>query len=547
MNVRQVSTNLSVRETRVSSLRPCLYLIALAFGLFLFGLGSRDFWAPVEPRYAEIARMMFLKGQWLVPTVNGNLYTDKPILYFWLALIGAKMFGAVNEWTVRLPAALGGVGFVVATYLIGRDLISSRVGFVSAVILATAMRVLWEARWAHVDTVFCAFFIFAIYFGARTVLRKGSPNEVLLSYLFIALATLTKGLIGVVLPGLIFLGFMLVCRDWSMIPRMKLYWGIPIFFLVAAPWFYAVNQATDGKWLADFIYIHHIRRYTAGSGHRQPFYYYLTTLPADFLPWTIFIVPALSAYRPLRSRLTDPVVQFFLVWFAAVFLFFSFSDTKRDLYLLPLLPTLALFLGRYFDDLTHGRIAQDFLYRSWTSFFFGLVAVTGLCLPAAAWLYYREAFRAVLPASAVLLVAGLASVFYIWRCRPFHAMVTTVAMMVLTMVCASLWIMPYLERFKSPRWFSDQVRRIVPAATPVYIYADTMNDFNYYTGREVMPVVSTTAALDRLLQKRASGYLIIRERDLKRLPQLPVQWIVASEPDSSSHWELLELRPAVSQ
>jgi hypothetical protein len=96
-----------------------------------------------------------------------------------------------------------------------------------------------------------------------------------------------------------------------------------------------------------------------------------------------------------------------------------------------------------------------------------------------------------------------------------------------------------------PRWFSDQVRRIVPAATPVYIYADTMNDFNYYTGREVMPVVSTTAALDRLLQKRASGYLIIRERDLKRLPQLPVQWIVASEPDSSSHWELLELRPAV--
>ena len=65
-----------------SSLRPCLYLIAFASGLFLFGLGSRDFWAPVEPRYAEIARVMFLKGQWLVPTVNGDLYTDKPIFYF---------------------------------------------------------------------------------------------------------------------------------------------------------------------------------------------------------------------------------------------------------------------------------------------------------------------------------------------------------------------------------------------------------------------------------------------------------------------------------
>jgi 4-amino-4-deoxy-L-arabinose transferase-like glycosyltransferase len=161
---------------------------------------------------------------------------------------------------------------------------------------------------------------------------------------------------------------MLVCRDWSMIPRMKLYWGIPIFFLVAAPWFYAVNQATDGKWLADFIYIHHIRRYPPARAS-PAFLLLLDDIASRFSSLDDFIVPALSAYRPLRSRLTDPVVQFFLVWFAAVFLFFSFSDTKRDLYLLPLLPTLALFLGRYFDDLTHGRIAQDFLYRSWTSFF----------------------------------------------------------------------------------------------------------------------------------------------------------------------------------
>src|SRR5689334_14000619 len=124
----------SVNSKLHSSLRSCLYFIAFASGLFLFGLGWRDFWAPVEPRYAEIARVMFLKGQWLVPTVNGDLYTDKPIFYFWLVLIGAKIFGGVTEWTVRLPAALGGVGCVMATYLIGRDLIRSRVGFISAVI-----------------------------------------------------------------------------------------------------------------------------------------------------------------------------------------------------------------------------------------------------------------------------------------------------------------------------------------------------------------------------------------------------------------------------
>src|SRR6266536_3074202 len=103
-----------------------------------------------------------------------------------------------------------------------------------------------------------------------------------------------------------------------------------------------VNQATGGKWLSDFIYIHHLKRYTAGAGHRQPFYYYFTTLPADFLPWTVFAIPALLACRPYRRAWDEPVGQFFFVWFLAVFVFFSISDTKRDLYLLPLLPTLAL-------------------------------------------------------------------------------------------------------------------------------------------------------------------------------------------------------------
>jgi 4-amino-4-deoxy-L-arabinose transferase-like glycosyltransferase len=84
-----------------------LILISLSVLLFFFGLGWRDFWAPVEPRYAEIARVMFAKGEWIVPTVNGDLYTDKPILYFWLVLLAGKIFSAVNEWTLRLPAGSG--------------------------------------------------------------------------------------------------------------------------------------------------------------------------------------------------------------------------------------------------------------------------------------------------------------------------------------------------------------------------------------------------------------------------------------------------------
>lgn len=143
-----------------------LFLVLLAVLLFFFGLGSRDFWAPVEPRYAEIIRVMFANGEWIVPTVNGDLYTDKPILYFWVALLASKLFGAVNEWSVRLPAALGGVGFVLTTYGFGKEFVSARVGFLSAAILATSTRVIWESRWAHVDMLFGFCLVLSIYFAA---------------------------------------------------------------------------------------------------------------------------------------------------------------------------------------------------------------------------------------------------------------------------------------------------------------------------------------------------------------------------------------------
>jgi 4-amino-4-deoxy-L-arabinose transferase-like glycosyltransferase len=518
-----------------------LILIILCLVLFFFGLGSRDFWAPVEPRYAEIARVMFAKGEWIVPTVNGSLYTDKPILYFWIVLIVSNIAGAVNEWTVRIPAALGGVGFVLSTYFLGRDFFSPRVGFIAALALATSMRVIWEARWAHVDTLFCFFFALSIYFAARSLLRKGSPNEILLAYVFVALATLAKGLIGVVLPALLFAAFIITRREWRLIVDAKLLLGIPIFLLVVAPWFYLVNSATEGKWLADFIYLQHIQRYTKGVGHRQPFYYYFTTLPVDLLPWTVFGIAGLFAYWPFRQVRNDPVVQFFVLWFLVVFLFFTISDTKRELYLLSLLPTLAFFVANYLDAVAKEKLPQNSLYRWLTIIFFGTLAFLGLALPVAAWFMRRDAFAAIVPASAVLAAGGICTMRYIWVRRPMIALASVAGMMTLTIVAASVWIMPYLEQFKSKRPFSLVIKKIVSESEPLYIYADTMNDFNYYTEREAIPVIPSAAALDALLARGQSGYILIKDRDFKRIQPIPPEWIVATDSKESTVWSLVKL------
>jgi 4-amino-4-deoxy-L-arabinose transferase-like glycosyltransferase len=157
----------------------CITIFALL--LFFPGLGAWDFWAPVEPRYGEIARVMFARGEWIVPMVNGEVYTDKSILYFWIVLAAAKILGGVTEWTVRLPAALGGVGFVLATYFFGRDFFNARVGAITAIVLATSFRVMWES--AGPTSIWFLFFSSYLRFtlARGRFLRRGGPSRELRS------------------------------------------------------------------------------------------------------------------------------------------------------------------------------------------------------------------------------------------------------------------------------------------------------------------------------------------------------------------------------
>ena len=521
-----------------------LVLVLLCSLLYFVDLGGRNFWAPVEPRYGEIVRMMFAKGEWIVPTVNGAIYTDKPMLFFWLALIASKISGGVSEWTVRIPAAMGGIGFVLSTYVFGRDFFSPRIGFIAAAILATSMRVIWEARWAHVDMVFCCWFLLSIYFAARTILGKGHAYEILFAYVFMGLAVLTKGLIGVVLPGLVFASFMLVRRDWRMVRVAQLHLGIPILLLVTLPWFFLVDRATDGRWLNEFIYLHHLQRYTAGAGHRQPIYYYLTTLPVDLLPWTIFAIPALIACWLDRRALKHVSTQLCLCWFAAIFLFFTFSDTKRELYLLPLLPTVALFIACYMEPLATDRNANNAPCRWITVSFFALLALGAMLVPVVAWRIRADAVQPLLPASLVLASGGASAALLLLRRHMGKAILAIVVLMGSATITAVLWVFPYLEPFKSPRPFAREIVQLVPPSAPLYIFADTMHDFNYYAEREVIPVLSSASAVESVLTRIQPGFLLVRERELAKLPMLPRSWVIARDRKGRTPWHLLRLNSA---
>ena len=538
MNLR--SSILSVSFVK----EPYLYPLLLAFcaGLLFFpGLGARDFWAPVEPRYAEIARVMLSKGEWIVPTINGELYTDKPILYFWFVLLGSKLVGSVNEWTVRLPSALSALGLVLTTYSLGRDLFSSKVGFFAAIILATTARVIWEGRWAHTDMLFTFFFTLSLYFFSRAIFKKGNQREFLIAYGLIGFATLTKGLIGVVLPALIILVFVAVRRQWRSISEWRLPLGVLVFLLVIVPWFAWVGLATEGKWLDDFVVIHHIQRYTSGLGHRKPFFYYFLNFPADFMPWTVFLLPAIFAYWSRMRLLREPVHLFLFLWFSVIFVFFSLSDTKRALYLLPIFPPAALFVACYFDNLVGKNMFQGTLYRWSAHLFFNLLWIGSLSLPVVAWFFQRETVTLFLPFAFVMAGGGLITVVSIWRRRPSTVFFSTAFTVVLGMLYAALWVLPFIDQYKSPRPFALQVKKRVPSTQPLYVYASTMNDFNFYTEREVIPVLSSPAQVENLRSEGRTSYMLIRERDLKKVNVEEEAKFLLTGRVGSKKWHLITL------
>jgi 4-amino-4-deoxy-L-arabinose transferase-like glycosyltransferase len=352
---------------------------------------------------------------------------------------------------------------------------------------------------------------------------------------------LTKGLIGVVLPALILIGFVVVRGDWRLLLEARLQWGIPIFLLIVSPWFVLVDQATDGKWLRDFILIHHIKRYTAGAGHREPFYYYFTSLPVDFLPWTIFAVPALVAYRVRRKFFQEATSLFFILWFIAVFVFFTLSDTKRELYLLPLFPPMALFVAHYIDGLINGRSPQGKLYRGVLLGWFNLLWIGCLAAPIAAWFVRRDAFLAILPYALAMACGSLLTAYFAWRQRPWQTFLATTLTMLAGVLAASLWFLPFLERFKSPRPFSAEVKKIVSPTMPLYIYADSMNDFNFYTERDVIPVIASPSGLKALLARDQAGYLLIKARDMERTGGIARERILVSEGGGGRSWYLIAL------
>ncbi len=522
-----------------------LVLTAVAGLLFLPGLGSRDFWAPGEPIYAEVIRVMFEKGDWLIPKLNGELFADKPIFYYWLALFVSKLAGGVSEWTVRLPGAFAGIGLVLVTYAFGKTFFNRQIGFMSGLVFATTSRALWESRFLRLDTTLSFFLFLGFFYFVKAFLRHGTRANYFGAYFCFALATLTKGPIGLILPVLAISSLLLVTGRWRELPRMHLIAGLMLVIAVISPWLILLHLRGQDAWLSDFIWIHNVQNYALKPiGHIRPIYYYLVNLPPDFLPWMLFIPGALIFYFPWRGRLREEANLALLCWFATIFVFFSISKSKIAYYLLPVYPALALFIACYLSELSVKQKLSGFHWRL-TELCLYLLASTMLVAGFALPIFTHTLERTLLPWSAplsMILVVGAIGMFIFLRHKQvLRFCYTLLAILVGAGTIVGVGVLPHLNQYKSPRPLGDYVRWQLPAASQVYVYQSTMADFNYYARRERIAVVESESELGALPATSAASYLLINNKDLPEIDITAPRQIVADYRIGDRKWHIVKL------
>jgi 4-amino-4-deoxy-L-arabinose transferase-like glycosyltransferase len=350
------------------------------YGLAYFGLIGAD-----EPRYAQVAREMLARHDWITPTLGGRPWLEKPPLYYWQSMLAYRLFG-VSDWAARLPSAIDATLMMIAIYLFFRRF-RPNAQLDAALVTVSSAGTIAFARAASMDMALAATFTLALL-AWYAWHDSGTRAYLWLAYALLALGMLAKGPVAPVLAAVVIAIFAVAWRDYGILRRTLSIPGILLFCLIALPWYFAV-QLRNPDFFHAFILQHNLERFSSNLyHHREPFWYYIPVVLLALLPWTVFAVAAMAETirawwserrEMLKSENTkeDTLNIFLLIWFLVPIVFFSISQSKLPGYILPALPPGTLLLAEYIRR----HVADD--YRPGTiPIVLHAVAAAGLLVPS---------------------------------------------------------------------------------------------------------------------------------------------------------------------
>jgi 4-amino-4-deoxy-L-arabinose transferase-like glycosyltransferase len=448
-----------------------LFLSITAF--YFWGLGSLPLVGPDEPRYAEVAREMFVRGDLITPTLGGLPWFEKPPLLYWMMIGGYRLFG-VSEYSARLGPAICGLLTAVFVYWIGKTIEvggtessageeyqrRDGLGRFNALVWLSSLGAIVFSRGASFDIVvtmtltgaFACFFAWHVREGTLSGSDRENVRRQLLLvcfYLFIGLSLLAKGLIGIVIPFGVLLVYYLLRREWPNGKFLKsLVWGVPLALAVSAVWFGPMLSRHGWRFVDQFIIQHHFARFVTNKFHHPaPFYFYLPVLVALALPWTIFLGAAFFTSRRWHWRGRTPLDRlrvFAFCWMVVPLVFFSLSESKLTAYILPALPAVALLVGERISCFLNAQ-RGDLVLRCTG------VLLVGLGVGGGWYLAHRSSLSPICVALGMspLVISGAAALVRP-QLRQALFIVIPIALLVTSAIGLS-WAAPVLARPESVR------------------------------------------------------------------------------------------------
>ena len=469
--------------------------------LYLLGNNMLTITDPVECNYAETAREMVLSGDYFSPQIFGNFWFDKPILFYWELIAAFKLFGFTDFATRLAPTLMMGVALGLL-YWWGRRLYNSTVAFVAALIMATSLESWYVGHAVITDMtllVTVSFTLIAFYCGYR----ERNYNWYYASWFSAALAVLDKGPIGLCLPGLIILLFLLWQRDFKALLKKQLFGGLIIFCAVGGIWYVPMYMMHGQDFVDVFLGVHNVMRATVSEHPRDNvWYYYIGIFLAGFFPWVFAAIPAfIKKWRSGWRLQMDTDTRFLLVWAVTVFGVFECFATKYVTYTFPYMFPVVLLMARHFC-----HWGRKFFYAVAVMALIYVVLLFGVAVPKMA----EHSAKAMAVAAQPYLQQG-AEVYCLNRRDGMVSFTYYTGHFIYDLVPQS-----EIDKAKELDW---SVTDIVPKVSIEATAADKKKPLLVITGDEDGKALKETLPGKwRLLERGRRDYLYYREADLEAKP-----------------------------
>jgi 4-amino-4-deoxy-L-arabinose transferase-like glycosyltransferase len=500
--------------------------LLVAAALFLPAIGQRTIFISDEARYALLARNMVEHGQWLVPHIDDEVHMEKPPLFMWAIALLSLVTGDVNELTATLPAALSGIGGVAVTFMLGRRLFGGLGGLLAALILATTPGYFWLARAVLADITVAFFVVGSIWFFWIAIDTPESERSAMLAcYVCLGLALSAKGPAGL-MPLLAFAAFVVWDGGWRGLRRLRLLTGVAIIALIASPWAIAFGMQRDTSYLQTVLIDDYAGPHAARWQGVGELFFAAGPLGLKFLPWSLFLPAALWH----GWRKSDPAARrkftLLLCWTVTYVVVMTIMAHKRERYLLPVYPAVALMVGSLWQDWMSSPDHRFLRAHGWL--WAGSTAVAGVALLLPLPLRTEESI--LLPphlavkilAAAGIVVSGALGLWATSTGRARAAFSVIAVTMVVTLGYEAWTLVPRYNARYDVRGFAKRVAAHVGPDDNLLAFESSRLSYDFYLRRRVDKIGDAHEVADSLAGPRPT-YVIADERAWRTLDDAGVR------------------------